>query len=412
MQHESNTVLESLYKSIQTFDTLTIEREHRDKLWKYNDALMQSLHSIIEDQDSDNATKMQYLETTMAQYTAAMKELFPKLLVPRAVNPLDEPVRAIGKADPDRFDEIEEIEKFNPYHDSKGRFATANSHTSFTYAPGKSKAHDLAIAREKERAAAAGGGSETKPAKEPAKEPKEESNNTQEAFGKSTLPESVQKTCKDVEAKTVSRKTEKLTLVDEDGNIILEKSGGKGSVSFGAKEGFHMNERTTATHNHPGEFGGTFSGADIEVFVDYRLKGIRAVGREGTYSLERTSKTNGGDSYDFKQAFKKQSNTTNDKMRTEYNSQKKKVARGETTAEEANKQLTEYRTSLCTKQHDWLVQNAEKYGFNYVFEPAGKVGKMDDSIIKAKDNENEDVETTGEVVLDGEFINGDDWMIK
>lgn len=412
MKHESNTVLEALYKSIQTFDTLTIEREHRDKLWKYNDALMQSLHSIIDDRDSDNATKMQYLETTMAQYTAAMKELFPKLLVPRVANPLDEPVKAIGKSDPNRYDEIEEVQKFNPYHDSKGRFATADGYASFTYAPGKSKAHDLAIAREKERAAAAGGGSTTKPAKEPEKKPKEDNNSAQEAFGTSSLPASVQKTCKDVEAKTVSRKTEKMTLVDEDGNIILEKSGGKGSVSFGAKEGFHMNESTTLTHNHPGEYGGTFSGADVDVLVNYRLKGIRAVGREGTYSLERTSKTNSGDSYDFKQAFKQQSNTVNSKMRTEYNSQKNKVARGETTADEANEQLTQYRTSLCNDQHNWLVQNAEKYGFNYVFEPAGKVGKMDDSIIKAKENEEENVETTGEVVLDGEFINGDDWMIK
>lgn len=49
---------------------------------------------------------------------------------------------------------IVEVEKFNPYHDAKGRFASADSATSFTYAPGKSKAHDLAIAREKERTAA------------------------------------------------------------------------------------------------------------------------------------------------------------------------------------------------------------------------------------------------------------------
>lgn len=67
---------------------------------------------------------------------------------------------AIEKNHPDRFDHIEEvveksdhidhlveIEKFNPYHDSRGRFASANGATSFTYMPGKSNAHDLAIAR-------------------------------------------------------------------------------------------------------------------------------------------------------------------------------------------------------------------------------------------------------------------------
>lgn len=56
-----------------------------------------------------------------------------------------------------------EIAKFNPYHDRLGRFSSAGGATSFTYAPGKSKAHDLAIAREKERTKnmAAGGGSST-----------------------------------------------------------------------------------------------------------------------------------------------------------------------------------------------------------------------------------------------------------
>ena len=45
--------------------------------------------------------------------------------------------------------EMVEFQKFNPYHDKRGRFTTANGATSFTYAPGKSKAHDNAIAREK-----------------------------------------------------------------------------------------------------------------------------------------------------------------------------------------------------------------------------------------------------------------------
>lgn len=43
-----------------------------------------------------------------------------------------------------------EIAKFNPYHDAKGRFASADSAASFTYAPGKSTAHDAAIQRGKE----------------------------------------------------------------------------------------------------------------------------------------------------------------------------------------------------------------------------------------------------------------------
>ena len=41
-----------------------------------------------------------------------------------------------------------EIEKFNPFHDSLGRFSTGPNATSFTYKPGASKAHNRAIARE------------------------------------------------------------------------------------------------------------------------------------------------------------------------------------------------------------------------------------------------------------------------
>lgn len=70
---------------------------------------------------------------------------------------------------------FDEILKFNPYHDSKGRFASANGYASFTYSPGKSKAHDLAIAREKERQAAAGGaGSPKTPPKKETRYSKEE----------------------------------------------------------------------------------------------------------------------------------------------------------------------------------------------------------------------------------------------
>ena len=60
------------------------------------------------------------------------------------------------------FDEI--IEKFNPYHDARGRFSSANGATSFTYAPGKSKAHDLAIARQQNRHATAATATDTKDA--------------------------------------------------------------------------------------------------------------------------------------------------------------------------------------------------------------------------------------------------------
>lgn len=50
-----------------------------------------------------------------------------------------------------RYDIIVEVEKFNPYHDARGRFTSPGNATSFTYRPGKSKAHDNAIERERKR---------------------------------------------------------------------------------------------------------------------------------------------------------------------------------------------------------------------------------------------------------------------
>ena len=413
MQPETNSCLEQLHKSLQTFGSLAMAAESRDKLYRYNDALMQSLYSILDDHDCDESVKLETFNTTMEQYTAAMKELFPQLISAQT----SRPEFPVGKSDEDRYDEIEEVEKFNPYHDAKGRFATSDSHTSFTIRtkdPGKQHWADRAIAREKERDEKGLNGPSSKDpkTKQPKKQPEkgtakpEDDGLTISATGKTTLPDSVLTVCRDVEAKTVNRKTEKMTLVAENGRIILEKGGGKGSVSFGAREGLLMDSTTTITHNHPGVYGGTFSGADVKVLVDYKLKAIRAVGKEGTYSLERAD-TNSNKSYDFKTAYAQMSNTTNGKIRTEYKSLKAKVARGETSVDDANKQLSEKRTSLCNEQHDWLVQNAEKYGFNYVFEPSsGGVSKMFDDI------EKEDPEdTSGEIVLDGEFMSGDNWMI-
>lgn len=154
MEPMNSTALEQLSKSLQTFGSLAMAAENRDKLYRYNDALMQSLYSILEDCNCDEAVKLETFQTTMEQYAAAMKELFPTLI--SSYKP-DRPVSAVGKSDPNRFDEIEEVEKFNPYHDRLGRFATSDSHTSFTIRtkdPGKQHWADAAIAREKERAAA------------------------------------------------------------------------------------------------------------------------------------------------------------------------------------------------------------------------------------------------------------------
>lgn len=54
-----------------------------------------------------------------------------------------------------KYDKIVELEKFNPYHDARGRFASANSYASFTTQtrdPSKQHMADMAVAREKQKA--------------------------------------------------------------------------------------------------------------------------------------------------------------------------------------------------------------------------------------------------------------------
>lgn len=156
MEPNSNTALEDLHKSLQTFGSLAMAAESRDKLYRYNDALMQSLYSILEDHDCDEAVKLETFDTTMEQYVAAMRDLFPKLI---STQPQVFPQAVVGKEDPNRFDEIEildddDVEKFNPYHDRLGRFSGADGAASFTHRtrdPGKQHWADAAIAREKDR---------------------------------------------------------------------------------------------------------------------------------------------------------------------------------------------------------------------------------------------------------------------
>lgn len=144
MDPETRPELEQLFKSIQTFESLQMAADNREKMYRYNDALMQSLYSILDDQEADAQTKLQFLDDTLSQYAAAMKELFPKIIT-----------KPVEKSEPaDHLDMIEEVEKFNPYHDSRGRFSNADSAAHFTIRtrdPNKQHMADMAIAREKER---------------------------------------------------------------------------------------------------------------------------------------------------------------------------------------------------------------------------------------------------------------------
>lgn len=197
-------------KDSTTFDQLNGNRESRDKLWRYTDALTSSFWSILDDNDLVKDQKAEKMQLSLQQFTEAMTDLigqlaggavppanavavaasksapnydeFPdygmwleenldatieeqnaakeyykekKARLKKSASDFDEieEVESVKKNDLLSVDLIEEVEKFNPYHDSRGRFSTSNSAASFTHRtrdPSKQHWADAAIAREKE----------------------------------------------------------------------------------------------------------------------------------------------------------------------------------------------------------------------------------------------------------------------
>lgn len=110
-------------KAYTTFDQVNDTRESRDLMWRYTDALTCSIHSIIDDRDLNKEAKIQMMNQSLEQFSAAMKELFVKL---SNIQPSHDEVKCVGKSAPD-YDIIHEVsvEKYNSFHDERGRFASA-----------------------------------------------------------------------------------------------------------------------------------------------------------------------------------------------------------------------------------------------------------------------------------------------
>ena len=90
------------------------------------------------------------------------------------------------------------------------------------------------------------------------------------------------------ENKRYKSKVEYATVIDEDGNVLEETRGGKGSVRT---SGLAMMDGKTLSHVHPrekGELGGTFSEADLRNWAAFdNMRTYRATCKEGTYSISK-----------------------------------------------------------------------------------------------------------------------------
>ena len=101
----------------------------------------------------------------------------------------------------------------------------------------------------------------------------------------SELPneESRESIIRNYEAKIKARKTEKACIFDENGTILLEKSGGVDYVAFTDDE-VKLFESASMTHNHPRS--SSFSMQDISLACRSKLKEIRATGKFRTYIMK------------------------------------------------------------------------------------------------------------------------------
>lgn len=141
-------------------------------------------------------------------------------------------------------------------------------------------------------------------------------------------------------------------LVDENGKVVAGARGNKRSVGIaynGSQEGF------TLTHNHPDGYGGTFSGADISHLTEAKLKSIRAVAREGTYSM--TAKK--GANYDG----------LNRALARDMNKIVQRAGKKALAVQNKGKSKNEVRKAYVDELHKWYEKNSSKYGFDYKFRP-------------------------------------------
>lgn len=225
------------------------------------------------------------------------------------------------------------------------------------------------------------------------------------------IPEAQQKTLNRIIQKTKNLKNEQYRIVDKDGNILLERKGDNHSVAgtVGEKRDFMMNN--IGIHNHPE--GGTFSSADFRDF-GFGATDIVVASPEGVYKLSADD-IKGNNSHgrwlDMQEAYDRdlgqdvsgikllkqaQENLKNSKENQENMSMSKKWVQIKDTKgiEEANKYLNSVKVKMdendriqrenvrkeqrrleVQPHHEWLMNNAKKYGYTYTFTPHKKKGK-------------------------------------
>lgn len=169
------------------------------------------------------------------------------------------------------------------------------------------------------------------------------------------------------EERRVKNKIEYAYAVDEQGKVIGESRGGKGSVR--SPRLFHTVQNSVFTHIHPRDdkstLGGTFSQQDLRNFYSYNNKTMRAVAREGTYSISKTKNFNAtGFANMVSQATKDFNNTYKDTMS---NLNREYMANKLEYTEYRRKSAKAFNTALVNLHREYS-KHAKEFGYIYTLE--------------------------------------------
>lgn len=168
-----------------------------------------------------------------------------------------------------------------------------------------------------------------------------------------------QKTLKYIEKQKMDHDKEQLQVIDRHGYVTRAFQGDEHSVAVDLETRAYMRGKVV-THNHPDSYGGTFSDADISC-LRMGMKELRASAKEGNYSMKATK---AADPTGFYQAYEKDSKKIQTRMKTiAMQTAEKKWGSYE-------KYHYENRKAQLAVIHDWYQDNAEKYGYQYSFEPS------------------------------------------
>lgn len=274
---------------------------------------------------------------------------------------------------------FDDILKFNPYHDSRGRFASANAATSFTRRtrdPSKQHLADAAAAREKDRQSGAAA-------------PKDEAETPR------------MKSIHSIEDKIRNQNYETAAIVDKDGQVLLNKDGAQSQVGFTPME-CSMMKGNTLTHNHPRS--SMFSDEDINCFQHNDMLEIRATTREGvTYSIKQGAGYTPADGKVFLLEYQINSGLARRTAQSELDARgfAEKIMRGEMSHAEANKEfgkvVTRELTSFCEKK-------APDYNLEFTVETrsVGKSADTNDYILLDHNYTAKSTDTGDGIILDQE----------